>query len=683
MEQFWQAVDMVGLFLSEVMVPDCGQEGRVGIDVEWLDYDVVVVGSGGAGSAAAGAASESGARVLVVSKDPIGCSDTKISEGSATVRQSSSDKDTVEVLSENLRVSGADLPLQTITDTYARDSRGAYDWYRKHGLRPKINVDRNGPYARPLAKGGHTVGRSVGHVNAGVAFSHASWNVLIGSDRIDYLEDAWFLDLVTCHASEATRPRVVGGLVYDAAGGRLLAIRTPSVVIAAGGLSTLYFPKTDTMRGNTGDSYAVAARAGADLVDMEQVQFFPFCVASPPSYEGLLIGDTSTASFLGVLRDRQGKVILDSVYVRTRAECSAAIMRAVAGGRGTEAGGAFLDLSANVRLEKSGPLFLRLIETQQQTGYQNVRQALGKAAAKCEEPWEVRPAAHYMMGGIRADTDGQSVGGAGDGSPETGLAGLYAAGQAMGGVFGANRLGTTALTENAVFGLRAGRAAARNAGEQVSVNTDEQFQSRIDAVKSCFGREGADSAARLRQQLQVAAWEHIGPARTLDGLHRMEVVISEIEARLGDISIPGYALWNQSFIEYQELLNLLDVARAVTVASLERDVSVGGHVRLDRPNISMMAKPYSTVVSRRHDGAGPVYHVRREARVRTPVARLLLFRLREQLRKLQVKALRLLPNAMLDRYLERRYRTILGPAVPAGRTVRNNFGAKTAENPGQ
>ena len=129
-------------------------------------------------------------------------------------------------------------------------------------------------------------------------------------------------------------------MIYDAARGRLIAVRAPSVIIAAGGLSTLYFPKTDTMRGNTGDSYAVAARAGAELVDMEQVQFLPFCVASPPSYEGLLIGEPVTASFLGVLRDRTGKGILDGVYLRTRAECSAAIMRAVEDGRGSPNGGA-------------------------------------------------------------------------------------------------------------------------------------------------------------------------------------------------------------------------------------------------------------------------------------------------------------------------------------------------------
>ena len=111
-------------------------------------------------------------------------------------------------------------------------------------------------------------------------------------------------------------------------------------------MSTI-FSKTDTMRGNTGDSYAIAMRAGADLVDMEQLQFLPFCLASPPSYEGLLAGEPSTASYLGVLRDKNGKVILDGVHLRTRAACSEAIMRAVADGRGSPNGGAYLDMTAN------------------------------------------------------------------------------------------------------------------------------------------------------------------------------------------------------------------------------------------------------------------------------------------------------------------------------------------------
>ncbi|MDD9877557.1 MAG: FAD-binding protein [Magnetovibrio sp.] len=633
------------------------------VEIEWRDYDVVVVGSGGAGGAAAGAAAEAGARVLVVSKDPIGCSDTKISEGNATVRASSNDADTVQELSENLRVSGADLPVPAITNAYAEDSRRAYDWYRAHGLRPKINTERQGPFARPIAKGGHTFGRSVGHANAGVAWGHASWEAIIEAPGIAYLEDAWFLDLVI--VGEGTEKRVAGGLVYDAAGGQLVAVRAPAVIIAAGGLSTLFFPKTDTMRGNTGDGYAVAARAGAELVDMEQVQFLPFCLTSPPSYEGLLAGEPTTASFLGVLRDRHGKVILDGVFLRTRAECSAAIMRAVADGRGSPNGGAYLDLTANVAPPKSGAYYLQYIRSQLPTGYVNARQAMGKKAVACEEPWEVRPAAHYMMGGIRVDADGASAGGAGDGARGAGLAGLFAAGQAMGGVFGANRLGSTALTENVVFGLRAGRAAAALARdlEAPAADTDAAFDAALAAARARFGQPGGKAAALMKRELQEAAWACIGPARTLESLARMDALIDELGAELDNVAVPGYGLWNQAFIELEELRNLLDVARLVTAAARERDASVGGHVRLDRPNVSVLAKPYSTV-ARRAPETGAL-SIRREARAPTPLARLVAFRAREAWRRAQLKMLRWLPTGVLDDLLVKRYRTILGPAGAA------------------
>ena len=630
------------------------------IEVQWRDYDVVVVGSGGAGTAAADAAAAEGARVLVLSKDPIACSDTKISEGNATVRGSASDADTERELSDNLRFSGADLQVPAITDTFARDSRPAYDWYRSHGLRPKIDAARQGPQAGRLAKGGHTLPRSVAHKNAGVAFSHAGWDVVVATPRIDYLEDAWFLDLAV-EDTPAGR-RVAGGLVYHAAEGVLLALRAPCVVLACGGLSTLYFPKTDTMRGNTGDGYAAAARAGADLVDMEQVQFLPFCLTAPPSYEGLMIGEPSSASFLGVLRDRHGNLILDAVYLRTRAECSAAIMRAVADGRATDNGGAYLDLTDNIRLPRSGPLFTRYMETALPSGYRTARQALTKPQVQGKAPWEVRPAAHYMMGGVRADADGASVGGDGDGDRAQGVAGLFAAGQCMGGVFGANRLGSTALTENAVFGLRAGRAAARAAKARREPGTGDAFAGAIAGAQSRFGQAGTEAPARLKLELQQAAWDCIGPARTAASLQRMDRVIADIAARADRAAVPAQGLWNQSFIELAELRNLLDAARAVTAAARERDAGVGGHVRLDRPDASVFSAPYSTVV--RRDAAG-AFVARRALRPRTPLRRLVAMRLKDAWRKTQNKLLRRLPDALLDRILEKRYRAILGPANAA------------------
>ena len=625
------------------------------IETEWRDYDGVGVGAGGAGSMAARVAADEGARVLVVSKDPVGCSDTKISEGNATVRAVAVDDDTEETLSENLRMAGGNLPVKDITDAFARDSQTAFDLFRAQGLRPAIDHERNGPKATPMAFGGHNKRRSVGLPNHGVAFGHANWNAVVQGNGVDYLEDAWFLDLVT-EDDEGGR-RIVGGLIYDASGGKLIAVRAPAVIVAAGGLSTLFFPKTDTMRGNTGDSYAVAARAGAELVDMEQVQFLPFCIASPPSFEGLLVGEPATASFLGVLRDKNGKVILDSVYQRTRAECSAAIMRAVADGRGSPNGGAYLDMTGNKVLPRSGPYFMRYLQTCLPGAYRNAVQAFSKPVSKCEEPWEVRPSAHYHMGGLRADADGASVKGEGAGERALGIAGLFAAGQAMGGLFGANRLGSTSLAEVSVFGARAARAAAQTARDFKGPIDDEAFVPLIEATSRRFGQKGDAAAAALKLELQKDAWDAIGPARTEAGIAGIGDLLDRLTARLDDVAIPDYAVFNQSFIEFEELRNLLDTAKAVAAAALERDASLGGHVRLDRGEISVFATPYSTVVHRTADGR---FGVRRVARPKTPLKELLTYKAEEGWRRFRSKWFRYLPAAVKDRKLEARYQAIMG-----------------------
>ena len=157
------------------------------IQTEWLTYDVIVVGSGGAGAQAAYAAAEQGAKVLLVSKDPLGASDTKISEGLATVRESGTDDDYEDVLSENVKLAGGDLPIKKLTDTFAKYSKDAYDKYRVHGLRPSINKNKNGPQSLPLAMGGHNRNRSVGHENHGIAFGHANWASIIKEKNIEYI----------------------------------------------------------------------------------------------------------------------------------------------------------------------------------------------------------------------------------------------------------------------------------------------------------------------------------------------------------------------------------------------------------------------------------------------------------------------------------------------------------------
>ena len=631
------------------------------IEIKWLSYDVIVVGSGGAGSQAAYAAAEQGAKVLLVTKDPLGSSDTKISEGLATVRESGTDDDHEEVLSENVKLAGGDLPIKKITDTFSKYSKEAYDKYRLHGLRPSINKEKNMPQSLPLPMGGHNRNRSVGHENHGVAFGHANWDAVIKEKNIEYIEDSWFLDLVVDKSANNSNSKVLGGLVYDASKGVLLAISAPSVIIAAGGLSTIFFPKTDTMRGNTGDSYAVALRAGADLVDMEQLQFLPFCLASPPSYEGLLAGEPVTASYLGVLRDKNGKVILNGVHLRTRAACSEAIMRAVEDGRGSPNGGAYLDMTANKNLPKSGPYFMKFLKTSLPTAYINARQALGKEAAKVESLWEVRPGAHYMMGGIRVNDKGASVGGEKEGSVKYGISGLYAAGQSMGGLFGANRLGSTSLTELAVFGNRSGIAAAKNALNKPLKYNSEVFSSYIKEYKNIFGRKGSKSATSLKIILQKESWGKIGPVRTLRGINNMNALIKELELKLSDIAVPDYSIWNQAFIDYVELRNMLLSSKAIGLAARERNGSIGGHVRLDGKNISAFSKPYSTLVNKDKDK----YFVERLERDRTPIKSLIYYKILEKKRLLEARILSMLPKRMKDKKLEKRYKDIMSASGKA------------------
>ena len=627
------------------------------INIKWLEYDLIVVGSGGAGSQAAYAAAEQGAKVILVSKDPLGSSDTKISEGLATVRESGSEDDSEEVLSENVKLAGGDLPLKNITDTFSKYSKEAYDNYRMHGLRPSINKEKGGPQSLPLPMGGHNRNRSVGHENHGVAFGHANWDSVIKEKNIDYIEDAWFLDVIVEDKQKNEEAKKIhGGIVYDASNGVLLAIKAPAVIIAAGGLSTIFFPKTDTMRGNTGDSYAIAMRAGADLVDMEQLQFLPFCLASPPSYEGLLAGEPSTASYLGVLRDKNGKIILDGVHLRTRAACSEAIMRAVADGRGSPNGGAYLDMTANKKLPKSGPYFMKYLETSLPTAYINARQALGKEAAKVETVWEVRPGAHYMMGGVRVNNEGASVGGTGEGSVKNGINGFYAAGQAMRGLFGANRLGSTSLTELAVFGTRSGKSAAKYALNIKFKVNKELFIPYITEYKDVFEQKGSVSATSLKNILQKESWSKIGPVRLLEGLNKIDALIADLEIKLKNVSIPNYTIWNQPFLDYMECKNMLYSAKAISLAARKRDGSIGGHVRLDGKNISIFSQPYSTVVRKE---SNTTFLVDKLHRKRTPIKELVRYKILEFKRLMEAKILLMLPKSIQDQKLEKRYKAIM------------------------
>jgi len=627
--------------------------------IENISCDVLVVGSGGTGSQAVQAAAEEGLDVLVISKDPMSSSDTKICEGVITVREAGDISDTEEVLSENIKLAGADLPDKKITAAFAKDSKEAYDRLRENGLRPSINFETDKPKTLAIAMGGHNKSRSVGHKNSGLAFGHTNWDTIIKYDNVRYFEDCWFLEIVRSKEKNLNNELdgyVVGGIAYDACRGKLIIIKSNCVILASGGLSTLFFPKTDTMRGNTGDSYALGIRAGADLLDMEQIQFLPFCLAYPPSYEGLLAGEPATASFLGVLRDKNNKVILDSVYLRTRAQCSEAIMRAVEDGRGSPNGGAYLDMTANKSAPRSGDYFMKYLKSALPSAYNNARQALGKEAGKAEIPWEIRPSAHYMMGGIRVDEFARAHESTGDVRKPKIIEGLFAAGQAMGGLFGANRLGSTSLTELAVFGYRAGKAAFEYLKKNKKIVKNEFFYKHIQYYDEMFNQKGKEKVYKLKLEFQKECWDKIGPARTEVKLKNMLKYLDMLNIKIKKVNISSDKVWNQQFIDLIELKNMIDTARSVVLASLEREKSIGGHVRLDKGSSSLFSRPYSTLVRKTNNN----FIVCKLSRERTKLKRIIIYKISENYRLTKARILRVLPLLFRDLIIEKKYKQILG-----------------------
>ncbi len=611
-------------------------------------YDVLVVGGGGAALTAASVASEMGVRVLLVSKDPIGCGDTKISEGGMTVRGSGSIEDSVETLFSNLRLKGCDLSDPTLVRGFSRDNRSAYEWLRKNGLRPCPKPDGKGPQTYPMPMGGHNRIRSIPHPEGGLSFIHT----LVGACQeraYDTLQDAWFLDLIVNQDRQARR--VVGGLVYHAPRGVLLAVKTQAVVLATGGLGSLYFPHTDNMRGNTGDGYAVALRAGADVVDMEQIQFIPFALTRPRSMKGLFLGEPASAGPFGVLRDKDGRPLLTGMMYRTRAEVAGVLAGAVAGGRGTVNGGCYLDLTENVK-GQSGRMYYEMLKAGMPRQLELVGRVMGKAASRLEAPWEVQPSAHYCMGGLSVDASGNVSG-------ESAIEGLYAAGQVMGGLHGCDRLGGNSLAEVIGFGIGAGREAARHASgvcplesKRFSVLSGEAAGHYLDVL----GRKGEYHPIVMKRDLQEAAWKGIGPVRNAGGIREVLATTGNIRRCLSRVQVGAGAIWNQAFIDLVELENLLITAEAVACSALLREESLGAHVRRDAQTGCGRIGTARSILVRRKNHTWQNVSIERE---RSPLSVRVADHLQILMRQKSLGILRALPFFLRDRLLSGVYKKMI------------------------
>ena len=528
-----------------------------------LSTDVLIVGAGGAGMYAGIAAAERGASVLLVDKGQVG-------RGGATIMAQMT-------VAAALGEQEPDSPALHLEDTLTA-GRGLCNedlaWLVCHeGPQRIAEMERWGTrWARESGRikqemaPGHSVKRCcyVDFLNTGPAVAATLRRKVGESANIRRISNVAVLEILVRGG------RAVGAVALDLTDGNWLTIQARAVILAAGGLTKLY-ARNSASANMGGEAYALALSAGAELVDMEFVQFFPIGHLAPrlvgmdpilwDPFRYKLGGKLLNGRFEEFI-DRYGSTDFGS-YNATRDVAAYAILKEVEAGCGTPHGGAYLDFRhlPETRLRAAfGPVIDRLVAN----GIDLTRRAV-----------EVGPMAHYHMGGIRVDTHMQ-----------TRIEALYAAGEAVGGSNGANRLSGNAITEAFVFGARAGAAAAEKAKQAAQDWDDRTVRECIERLEG-FRRSsnGAGVAPiALQTELQELMWKKAGPFRTGEKLAAALARIDEMRKKeLAQLRLSAEQRFNLDVQDAFELRAMLVAAEAVVRSALERAESRGAHQREDFP----------------------------------------------------------------------------------------------------
>ncbi|UCD58628.1 MAG: FAD-binding protein [Candidatus Hydrogenedentota bacterium] len=531
---------------------------------ERLECDVLCIGAGGAGIVAAVTAAEAGASVIVVSKGPYGCGNTRIAAG-LVLRPNISPKDSTDALMRDIIVGGEFLNDQELVENYCMRAPLATELMERFGI--IFSRKRSGELAPlPTPLGGHSLPRTLTGYSEGVPIGTAL-RAAVARSNVTVLDETLAVHLLR------NGKAVSGALCLQWLTGKMITVTARQTILAAGGLGWIFYPHTSNMRAMTGDGYALALEAGAELMDMEHQQFIPFALTHPDSMVGIVCGEPAIAGPYGRLLDAHGKQVLSRVRTLTRAEVAAAMSLAKERGRATEYGGMLLDLSPNFR----GVVGAKMFEFLKQifpSMTDAVRRAYGEEAARGQVSWDVFPTGHYQIGGVRVGPDCRV----------RGVDNLFAIGEIQGGLYGANRIGSTSLAELFIFGSMAGKLAAETAGDMQQPRFDSALaeKRRADA-EGLPGKSGILRPIELVRKLQKTMWEKVGPIRDESRLAAALDQISAIAAQHGDMRVSNRRDCNPEWVDALELERMLIVADVIARSAMTRKESRGGHVRLDHP----------------------------------------------------------------------------------------------------
>lgn len=585
-------------------------------DYQTHDHDVIVIGAGGAGlRAAIEAAAAPGLSVGLICKSLLGKAHTVMAEGGmAAAMGHVDDRDNWKVHFSDTMRGGQYLNNWVMAELHAKEAPDRVRELEAWGA--LFDRTRDG---RILQRnfGGHRYPR-LAHVGdrTGLEMIRTLQDHGIHRGLEIYMEHT-----VTALLKEGNR--VVGAFGYDRERGRFRVFRAKAIVLATGGIGRAYKITSNSWE-YTGDGHSLAYNAGADLMDMEFVQFHPTGMVWPPSVRGILVTEGVRGEGGRLLNSKGERFMFNDIpdlyknqvakdteegwrYVTgdknanrppellTRDHVARCINREVKAGRGSPHGGVFLDIAWIKEKIGNAP---EHIKKKLPSMYHQFKELAGVDITTT--PMEVGPTTHYVMGGVRVDGVTQM----------STVPGLFAAGEVAAGLHGANRLGGNSLSDLLVFGKRAGEHAAMWAKEHGHAKLDEsQVEAAAKSALAPFDRPNGENPYGVQHDLQNMMQDKVGIVRTENEMAHAIEGIAALKKRATGVGIDGNREYNPGWHTCLDLPNLLTVSEAVARCALDRRESRGGHFREDYPDKSKEFEKHNTIVRKNPDGS---MHLKRE-----------------------------------------------------------------------
>ena len=539
---------------------------------ETHEHDVLIIGAGGAGLRAGIEALAQGASVGVVCKSLLGKAHTVMAEGGIAAAMANVDRaDDWRTHFRDTMRGGKFLNNWRMAQIHAQESPERVRELEHWGALFDRTADGN---ILQRAFGGHSFKRLC-HVGDRT-----------GLEMIRTLQDRGvqlgFDVYMECAVTRLLKDgeRIAGAFGYWRENGRFIVFKARSIVIATGGIGKAWSITSNSWE-YTGDGMALAYEAGAELMDMEFVQFHPTGMVWPPGVQGILVTEAVRGEG-GILTNKHGERFMERydperMELSTRDVVARAIYTEAKEGRGTEHGGAYLDISHKPA---------EYVKKKLPSMYHQFRELADVDITK--GPMEVGPTCHYMMGGIRVDAE----------TARTKVPGLFAAGEAAAGLHGANRLGGNSLSDLLVFGRRAGLAAAEQATHANPPKIDSsQVEEAARELLDPFERHDGEGPYDVHRDLQETMQNYVGIFRRKEDLQRGLEALQTLKTRAATLRVNGSRLFNPGWHLARDLKSMLTVSEAVALSALERQESRGAHSRIDYPDYDDKWSKLNNIVS--------------------------------------------------------------------------------------